>query len=217
MIAFVVVASVFAMTTLQTGIFSAQQGKEVAMSGLDQATGSLQIRGSVRAVRGDVDVDGNDVILLSGVDDQAVAKIIFTVTGALGSSMTDLTPPHTFNDTGTDPDASSLTNRSHVTIQTDSFLINDAAWTVTFPGSDNGDYILDQAERAEITIWLHTYDNVNSLWDLGIGTSDPYIDAASSLIGVSDEFTIQFHPAKGNTLNIQRTLPVVLRPQMDLR
>ena len=207
----------FAMTTLQTGIFSTEQGKEVALSGLDLATGSLQLRGSLRAVRGDVDVDGNDVILLSGVDDQAVAKVIFTVVGALGSSMTDLTPPHTFNDTGTDPDASGLTSRSSATIQTDSFLINDAAWTVTFPGTDNGDYILDGDEQAEITIWLHTCDNVNSLWDLGNGTSDPYVDAAASLIGVSDEFTIQFHPAKGNTLNIQRTLPVVLRPQMDLR
>ena len=217
MIAFVVVASVFAMTTLQTGIFSAEQGKEVALSGLDLATGSLQLRGSLRAVRGDVDVDGNDVILLSGVDDQTVAKVIFTVVGALGSSMTDLTPPHTFNDTGTDPDASGLTRRSSATIQTDSFLINDAAWTVTFPGTDNGDYILDGDERAEITIWLHTCDNVNSLWDLGNGTSDPYVDAPASLIGVSDDFTIQFHPAKGNTLNIQRTLPVVLRPQMDLR
>jgi archaellin len=217
MIAFVVVASVFAMTTLQTGIFSAEQGKEVALSGLDLATGSLQLRGFLRAVRGDVDVDGNDVILLSGVDDQTVAKVIFTVVGALGSSMTDLTPPHTFNDTGTDPDASGLTSRSSATIQTDSFLINDAAWTVTFPGTDNGDYILDGDERAEITIWLHTCDNVNSLWDLGNGTSDPYVDAPASLIGVSDDFTIQFHPAKGNTLNIQRTLPVVLRPQMDLR
>jgi archaellin len=112
MIAFVVVASVFAMTTLQTGVFSAEQGQEVAYSGLDQATGSLQLRGSVRAIRGDVDVDGNDTILLSGVDDQAVVKVVFTVTGMLGGTMTDLTPPYTANDTATDPDASGLTSRT---------------------------------------------------------------------------------------------------------
>ncbi|MDP6823054.1 MAG: hypothetical protein QF554_07150 [Dehalococcoidia bacterium] len=77
--------------------------------------------------------------------------------------------------------------------------------------------MLDDDERAEITVWLQTYDNVNVLYDLGAGTSDPYVDAAADLLGVSDEFTIQVHPGKGNTLNIQRIIPVVLRPQMDLR
>ena len=189
----------------------------MAYAGLDQATGSLQLRGSVRAIRGDVDVDGDNVILLSGVDDQAVAKVIFTIAPALGSSLTDLTPPHISDDTATDPDASRLTSRSSVTFQTDNILINEMAWTVTFPGSDNGDYFLDEGERAEVTVWLHSYDNVNSLWDLGSGSSDSYIDAATDLLGVSEEFTLQFHPAKGNTLNILRTLPVVLRPQMDLK
>ncbi len=217
MIAFVVVASVFAMTTLQTGVFSAEQGQQVAYSGLDQATGSLQLRGSVRAIRGDVDVDANDTILLSGVDDQAVVKVVFSVTGMLGGVLTDLTPPNTANDTATDPDASGLTSRTSIAIQTDNLLINDVAWTVTFPGSDNGDYMLDEDERAEITVWLQAYDNVNVLYDLGAGTGDPYVDAASDLLGVSDEFTIQVHPGKGNTLNIQRVIPVVLRPQMDLR
>ncbi|MBT3942139.1 MAG: hypothetical protein HOC77_10545 [Chloroflexi bacterium] len=217
MIAFIVVASVFAMTTLKTGLFSAEQGQQVAYSGLDQATGSLQLRGSVRAIRGDVDVDGDDTILLSGVDDQAVAKVIFTVTGVIGSSMTDLTPPNTVNDTGTDPDASGLSDRTSIAIQTENMLINESAWTVTFPGSDNGDYILDENEKAEITVWLQTYDNANVLYDLGTDSSDPYIDTAANLLGVSDEFTIQVHPSKGNTLNIQRVVPVVLRPQMDLR
>ena len=217
MIAFIVVASVFAMTTLKTGLFSAEQGQQVAYSGLDQATGSLQLRGSVRAIRGDVDVDGDDTILLSGVDDQAVAKVIFTVTGVIGSSMTDLTPPNTVNHTGTDPDASGLSDRTSIAIQTENMLINESAWTVTFPGSDNGDYILDENEKAEITVWLQTYDNANVLYDLGTDSSDPYIDTAANLLGVRDEFTIQVHPSKGNTLNIQRVVPVVLRPQMDLR
>lgn len=217
MIAFVVVASVFAMTTLQVGLFSASQGKEVAYSGLDQATGSLHLRGSVRAIRGDVDVDGNDTIDLGGVDEQAVAKVIFTVTGAISTSMTDLTPPYITDDTGIDPDASGLTSRASVSIQTDNLFINDAAWTVTFPGSDNGDYMLDNGEKAELTVWLHPYDNVNSLYDLGSGSSDPYLDAAADLLGASQEFTLQLHPAEGTTLNIQRSIPVVLRPQMDLR
>lgn len=217
MIAFVVVASVFAMTTLKTGLFSAEQGQQVAYSGLDQATGSLQLRGSVRAIRGDVDVDGDNTILLSGVDDQAVAKVIFTVTGTIGSSMTDLTPPNAKDDTAIDPDSSGLDDHTSISFQTDNMLINETAWTVTFPGSDNGDYILDEDEKAEITVWLQTYDNTNVLYDLGAGAGDPYIDTAADLLGVSDEFSIQVHPPKGNTLHIQRVVPVVLRPQMDLR
>lgn len=217
MIAFVVVASVFAMTTLQTGLFAAAQGQETAYAGLDHATGSLQLRGSVRAIRGDVDVDANDTIDLGGVDDQAVAKVIFTVTGAIGSSLTDLTPPFTTNGAGVDPDASGLEDRTSITINTDTMLINDAAWTVTFPGSDNGDFFLDDDEKAELTVWLHSYDNANALYDLGAGTGDPYVDAAADLIGAGQDFTIKLHPAKGSTLTIQRAAPVVLRPQMDLR
>ena len=217
MIAFVVVASVFAMTTLQVGLFSASQGKEVAYAGLDNATGSLHLRGSVRAIRGDVDVDGNDTIDLGGADEQAVAKIVFTVNSAIGSSLTDLTPPYTTNGAGVDPDASGLTSRTSITLLTDNLLINDLVWTVTFPGADNGDYFLDNGEKAELTVWLHPYDNVNSLYDLGSGSGDSYLDAASDLIGAGEEFTLQLRPVKGVTLNIQRNLPVVLRPQMDLR
>ena len=49
MIAFVVVASVFAFTTLSTGIFSAERGKETIEAGLSQARSSIQIKGSVIA------------------------------------------------------------------------------------------------------------------------------------------------------------------------
>ncbi len=49
LIAFVVVASVFAFTVLSTGIFSAEKGKEVALGGLRQASGTIELKGSVIA------------------------------------------------------------------------------------------------------------------------------------------------------------------------
>ena len=49
LIAFVVVASVFAYTVLSAGIFSAEKGKEAIHSGLEQARGSMDIQGSVKA------------------------------------------------------------------------------------------------------------------------------------------------------------------------
>ncbi|MFN3973708.1 MAG: archaellin/type IV pilin N-terminal domain-containing protein [Dehalococcoidia bacterium] len=49
LIAFVVVASVFAYTVLSAGIFSSEKGKEAVHSGLKQARGSMEILGSVKA------------------------------------------------------------------------------------------------------------------------------------------------------------------------
>ena len=49
LIAFVVVASVFAFTILSTGIFSAERGKETVFAGLQQASGSVELKGSVLA------------------------------------------------------------------------------------------------------------------------------------------------------------------------
>lgn len=63
LIAFVVVASVFAFTVLSTGIFSAERGKETALAGLQQARGSVVLKGSVIA-NGVPDLtldDGDDI------------------------------------------------------------------------------------------------------------------------------------------------------------
>jgi len=49
LIAFVVVAAVFAYTALSAGIFSAQKGQETIYSGLKQAAGSMEIKGGMIA------------------------------------------------------------------------------------------------------------------------------------------------------------------------
>ncbi|MAF53251.1 MAG: hypothetical protein CL694_09620 [Chloroflexi bacterium] len=49
MIAFVVVASVFAFTVLSSGIFAAERGKETIHAGLKGARSSLEVKGSVVA------------------------------------------------------------------------------------------------------------------------------------------------------------------------
>ena len=49
LIAFVVVASVFAYTVLSAGIFSSEKGKEAIHAGLQQARGSMELVGSVKA------------------------------------------------------------------------------------------------------------------------------------------------------------------------
>ncbi|MCH8061405.1 MAG: hypothetical protein IH861_02765 [Chloroflexi bacterium] len=59
LIAFVVVASVFAFTVLSTGIFSAERGKETVFAALKQARGSVELKGSI-VVNGVVDVELSD-------------------------------------------------------------------------------------------------------------------------------------------------------------
>ena len=49
LIAFVVVASVFAFTVLSTGIFSAERGKETVFAGLQEARGTIEPKGSLIA------------------------------------------------------------------------------------------------------------------------------------------------------------------------
>ena len=52
LIAFVVVASVFAFTVLSTGIFSSERSKETIHAGLQEARSTLEPRGSVTAFMG---------------------------------------------------------------------------------------------------------------------------------------------------------------------
>ena len=49
LIAFVVVASVFAFTVLSTGIFSAERGKETIHAGLKESRSTIEVKGSVLA------------------------------------------------------------------------------------------------------------------------------------------------------------------------
>jgi archaellin len=168
------------------------------------------------ATRGNVDVDGNNVIDLNGVDLQAVVKITFTLTIASDGTALDLTPPFTKNDTGVDPDSSGLTDRATVTLQTEDIFISEAVWAIDFPGDDDGDYMPEQAEQAEITVWLQTYDNANALWDLGTGSGDAYVVSSANLLRTSTSFTMQVMTVGGAALTLQRTTPKFLDGVMNL-
>ena len=130
LIAFVVVASVFAYTVLSAGIFSSQKGQEAIHAGLEEARASMEIKGSVFA-------DGNTT------NGEATA-IVFTLTNALKGQKIDLSP----NPTG---------NETHVTIisYTDANQhVEDITWDVGFIGMDNGDVLLEMDEQAVITVDL---------------------------------------------------------------
>ncbi len=204
-----IVAVLGTMALLGSSFFVTESGKQVINNGIAGSASQLTARTGVVAISGEIDVDGNDTILLSGVDELAVVKLKFIVEMTT-DAFVDLTPPNTLDDTQTDPDSSGLSPRTFISINWDEFATNTAQWTVIFMGDSNGDYLLEKGERAEITIWLHQYDGTNVLYDLGAGSSDGYVDTATELLQQRDSFAIEIIVGGSSSLVLGRTLPLEL-------
>ncbi len=131
LIAFVVVASVFAYTVLSAGIFSSQKGQEAVYSGLEEARATMEIKGSVFAY-------GNGT-----VGNMTVNSASFTLTNAMKGQAIDLTP--------SDGNSSAVTIISYT--DQDQYE-NNLVYTVNFIGKNNGDNLLEQDEQAVVTVDL---------------------------------------------------------------
>lgn len=204
-----IVAILGTIAMLSTSFFVTSDGEKIVNDGFVGSASQLTVRTGVVAESGEIDVDGNDVILLSGVDELAVAKIKFVVEVNTDIPV-DLSPPKTVDDTQTDPDSSGLDSSSYISISWQEFSANTAEWSVEFLGETNGDYFLEKGERAEITIWLHEYDGANVLYDLGSGTSDGYVDTSAELLQTLDNFLIELVVGGSSSLVLERRLPIEL-------
>ena len=140
LIAFVVVASVFAYTVLSAGIFSAEKGKEAVHAGLATAQSSMTINGPVLAR--DTDADNE------------VEQIIFVVSNAIDGEAINLI---TTTDADSDGILSDEATRNHVLVVTytdNTQRLTDITWTKTSIGKSDGDDMLEGGEKFEITIDL---------------------------------------------------------------
>jgi flagellin FlaB len=138
LIAFVVVASVFAYTVLSAGIFSSEKGKEAIHEGLESVQASMELVGGV--VAKDTDGDGD------------VDRIEFTVANALGGQAIDLKAT---TDADADGILSDETNRVHTTVLSyldSSQRVDDIAWTKTQLGKGDGDDLLEEGEKFIIVV-----------------------------------------------------------------
>lgn len=124
LIAFVVVATVFAFVVLTTGVFSAERGKETVYAGLRKARGTMEMRGGV-------------VVTASGTP-LVVDTFQFTVATTAGGESIPLDP------TG-------VTNRTVVAYRDDDTVDNDVVYTITNIVGD-GDTLLEPGELLLITI-----------------------------------------------------------------
>ncbi len=138
LIAFVVVASVFAYTVLSAGLFSSQKGQEAIYEGLEHVRSTLEIEGMVVAI-------GNST---SG----NVTSLVFTVHNALEGYAIDLTPPG-------DTDTNGLADAGSQNVTTIEYYSKDVhaldlAWTIQPRGRYDSDNLLETGEHFEVTVDL---------------------------------------------------------------
>jgi flagellin FlaB len=215
LIAFVVVASVFAFTVLSTGIFSSERSKETVFAGLQEAKSSIEPRGSVIAYRGDNN------------DSDTVYKVSFIVSNATAGEPIDLTAPYTANSADTDPDIAASAEYKMTVSYTDSNQhLSDVPWTVNWVGYSNGDSLLEQGEKAEITVWIlrrdfgvADIDDTDAVlgWTADANGAHGILTTGGTMLDINDQFTLELKPQNGSVLNVERTLPARLDYIMDLK
>ncbi len=209
LIAFVVVASVFAFTVLSTGIFASERSKETVFAGIEEAQSSIEPRGSVIAYKG-----------VTAATSTTVFKITFVVSNAIAGEPVDLTPDFIANGSGIDPTVSAGAESVTVISYGDkNQFLNDVPWTVAWLGNNDGDNLLEDNEKAEITVWLLNRAYATAIGTAGsivLQTTEGGMTSASTLLTTNDEFTIQMQPPSGAVLNIQRTTPSQFDTVMDL-
>lgn len=122
LIAFVVVAAVFAFVVLSTGLFSSERGKETIYAGLQKARGNLELRGSIIANTSGTQVD--TLVIYLGL--------------AAGGEPVNVDP-------------ASTVNKTVVAYIDDSTNMNDLTYTVTDVAGDS-DNLLEPGELTQLTI-----------------------------------------------------------------
>lgn len=215
LIAFVVVASVFAFTILSAGVFSSEANKQTIHAGLKETRTRLRQAGSAFAFSGYVG------------STQAVHKIVFIAQNSLAGEAVDLTPPYSADDSGTDPDIVVGANADSIVSYADeNQRLSDVPWSAVFIGSNNGDLLLEDGEKAEVTVWLMdritgiSADSPNSIaytdGSSANGGGVAGLTASDALVVKSTRFVLEMTPQVGSPLTIQRSVPPGLRAVMNL-
>lgn len=217
LIAFVVVATVFAFTVLSTGVFSAERSKETIYAGLQEARSSIEPRGSIIAYAGGAGSGPTSTIY----------KLTFVIGNSASGEGIDLTPPYTADGSGTDPDfVASAEYRTVISYTDRNQHLPDVPWTVSFLGEASTDFLLEVGEKAEITVWLLTRNNAISdvstanavsTWVPDARDGHGILTAGGTLLTPNDVFTVEVKPARGSIMTLERTVPVRLDTIMDLK
>jgi len=122
LIAFVVVATVFAFVVLTAGVFSSERGKETVFAGLQKARGTMEVRGGIVATS----------------TGGAIDDIFFAVASTASGESIPIDPAAT-------------NNRTVIAYRDLTTVDNDVSYTVT-PIVGDADTLLEPGELSIITI-----------------------------------------------------------------
>ncbi len=131
LIAFVVVAAVFAFVVLSTGLFSSERSKETVYAGLAKTRGSMELEGGV----------------IASSNTTQVLDVRFDLTLAAGGDQVNLNP-------------SDAVNRTVISYIDKQYMNNDLPYTVLVI-TGNADNLLEQGELFEITVDFTVDANIN--------------------------------------------------------
>lgn len=191
LIAFVVVAAVFAYTTLSAGLFSTQKAQEAVYSGLKEAQSTLELKGTVVATS----------------NGTYIQQISFTVSNVLGGEAIDFTPPDA---AGTATGVAAVDSQNKVVLNyiDQDQAVNDLYWTITKLGDADTDNLLENNEKFKVTIGGGT-----------AGTAPGnLIDALTgNELDINTEFSLIVQTPIGAVLEIERTTPAYIDAIMNLR
>jgi len=134
LIAFVIVASVFAYVVLSAGLFSSQKAKEAVYSGMEETRSTVEVKGDV----------------IAKMESSVVTELYITVGGRPGNVPVDFTDTSD-NTTG---------NKVIISFMDQYQRINTVNWTMTKLNSTNDDNLLDAYELFLLTVDLSVTDNV---------------------------------------------------------
>ena len=193
LIAFIVVAAVFAFTVLTTGLFTTEKAKQTAQAGVGETQSTLTLKGSVIATATTEDCPGDEVM--------CVKTISFKLGQAAGSDPVDLEPSRT------------LITYSDANNQEIGVYASDGDRPYT------GAAVMDALEDADDPVnwgnrWLlgagETVDSGEVVeFTLNLLDMDAGIEA-------NREFHIEVIPAQGAVIPVVRITPLELKPAMDL-
>ncbi|MHC1582057.1 MAG: archaellin/type IV pilin N-terminal domain-containing protein [Candidatus Syntropharchaeia archaeon] len=197
--AFVVVAAVFSYVVLNAGFFTTQKSKEVIHTGVEQATSSAELAGSVIGYS----LYYNDSLLTltnlstTGSKLNATRFYLQLTAGESPMDMEGLTISYKDEDTH----VGNLTYNASAgggELNTTEGKLNlkPGEWNYTIlttTGFGDSDNLLELGEKAQITVAL-----------------------PEGGVAADEEFVIEVKPAKGASLSIERTAPSAIDAVMDL-
>jgi archaeal flagellin FlaB len=134
LIAFVIVASVFAYVVLSAGLFSSQKAKEAVYAGLEETRSTIEVKGDV----------------LAKMEGGRVTYVYFVVGGRPYNEPIDFTP------------TDNATNKVIISFVDQFQFVPSLNWTMTKLNSNNTDNLLDQNEMFLITVDLTATDNLTA-------------------------------------------------------